>query len=1380
MNEVANVIADLRRRGVELSEDNGKLLCKAPKGVIDKEIKQFIVDNKPELLKCLAEENDFRLIKVTNRPPKIPLSYEQERLWFLAELGQSDQYHVPGFVPIKTKADIQLIRKVFDYLTQRHEALRTCFRKGDGEPYQLILDSVEIPLSVVHLHGESILSEEVTAACSKFVSEPFDMENGPLIRVLVIELSDDLFVLGYCLHHIISDGWSITVLQKELTVSLGSFYRGQEPNLPPLKVQFPDFSIWQRKVLSQEKMAEKIKHWKDHLSGYEDINLPTDFIRPEALSGHGDRDKLVLNRAKSGWIRDFCKSRNITLFSLMLSMIYALLNKYCRQQDICIGMPTANRNHQYLEEMIGFFANTIINRVQIKDEITLEELIMVSQKELLRSQDYQDVPFSKVVDAVKPARDASKTPIFQVLANYVNFNGQEVVVSSDRKDSVKYEYNSSKFDLNFTFSEEAGNELVVSIEYSTDLFTKSTISRMLKHYELLIESLIRDQSVKLSEIVLETVTEKRLIESFNQSEVNSWIPSLLHSKLKSSEIRFPERIAVSDGNLQVTYQQLIDQSNHIASLIIKSGNHQYIGICMDRCSEMIISFLAVLKTGAAYFTIDPEYPEERVKHMLEDSQLNCLITNSQYSSKEQFRSISNIIEVNGLFSDVVGSAEVSNENIKPDSPAYIIYTSGSTGKPKGVVQTHQTIDNISYFQQELWESNSDEQMNIGQFASASFDVSVQETFYALINNHTLFITPEKIKRAPDEYIRFVSACKLNYVFLPTAYLDIFCSEALESGQFFPDLRKIIVAGEALKITNAVRKFFGKHQMVLLENHYGPSETHVATKLTLEGDPSKWPYLPSIGKPIPNLKVQILNDSRRKVPLGGVGEIYISGAGLASGYLNNEELNAEKFVQNPYGVETLYKTGDLGRWLPDGTIGFLGRVDEQVKIRGYRVELGEVENAILEHQDVSSVFVLVKETAGTQQLIGYYTSDKELSSIDIKVLLQKRLPQYMEPSALIQVDQIPVTKNGKVDKRKLLSIEPVYETADAYLKPDTALQLTLADHWMNLLGVKNIRLNSNFFDMGGHSLLAVKLVSLIKKSMPKTHLTVMDVMKYPTIGALSNYLESDKSTEVKSPYILQFVDRGTTFIVPGMPGQSDGYHDMAVRINEENGGVYGLQMKGFLDNEQPLLSIEDMADHNLKLIKQVLPAGKINLYCHSYGGTVAYEMLQQLDVNSYNVGKLVFLDSSPHIRQPEMRPESAISLAQAIMWKYQIREESLYKQIVSLVSNFPPQQWKDNIIAHMDEHINGFDPAFFSKMWDVVRTSMSVDYSMSKQLEYSLQLVIPNASIGVVNEQAWKPYFKEVEVCFTGGDHFSMIRKEYCNEWIEKLNKTITKESEKIH
>lgn len=1378
MNEVINIISELRSKGVQLSEKEGMLVCKAPKGVIDDEIRQFIVDNKPELIKCLQEENSLELTKIVNRPMNIPLSYEQERLWFLAELGQSDQYHVPGFLNINGRANAEVIKGAFEYLTQRHETLRTCFREIDGEPYQLILDSLDVPVETVKLHGKEEGSQEVTAATSKFVMEPFDLANGPLIRILIIELSDEKFILGYCLHHIISDGWSITILQKELGEVFRSIYNQTTPQLPQLQVQFADYAIWQKKLLTPEKLLEKIAHWKEHLAGHQDINIPLDFKRPDNLSGRGNREMITLNQAKSGWIKDYCKNRNITLFSLLLSMVYGLLNRYCQQNDICIGMPIANRNHQNLEQMIGFFANTIVNRVHLNDEVTLEDLITVSQKELLRSQDYQDVPFSKVVDAVQPPREASKTPIFQVLANYVSFVNHDVSLDKGKSKTVTYEYNSSKFDLNFTFSEGSGISINVSLEYSTDLFKASTIKRLLRHYEILIEHLIRDQSIKLSEIILETNAEKFAIDGFNESNQNEWKPALLHQKLKKSEIQFLDRIAVVDYQQEITYQQLIDQSNILASLIRKKGNFDFVGICFNRSCEMITAILATLKTGAAYVTFDPQYPDDRISHMLGESKVEVLITDQYFAEKTVFKNVEHVIVSNGWFTDDVEVDDISNEEINPSNPAYVIYTSGSTGWPKGVVQTHQTIDNIVYFQQKLWVQGDSVHKRVGQFASASFDVSVQEIFFSLINNHTLFITPAETKRSPEEYIKFVVDNRLNYVFLPTAYLDIFALESLDRNQSYPDLERIIVAGEALKITKFIRTFFKKNQNIRLENHYGPSETHVATKLTLDEDADNWDYTPSIGKPIPNLKVHILNKSMVKAPLGGIGEIYISGSGLASGYLNNRDLTSEKFIDNPFGVELLYKTGDLGRWLENGDIEFHGRADEQVKIRGYRVELGEVEKIILEHPDVATACVLVKEQAGFQKLIGYYAGDKKVPAEEVKVVLHKNLPNYMIPAVLVQVDEIPVTSNGKIDRRKLLAIEPLQVTTDGYLKPETALQIELAELWKALLGVNQVGLDDNFFELGGHSLLAVKLVSLLNKHKPDNNLKVLDILKFPTIKSLTNYLESDIANSVQSPYILQFVQPGATFIIPGMPGQSDGYHDMAVRLNKGNGGVYGLQMKGFLD-ENPLLTIEEMAAHNLKLIEEIIPEGNLDFYCHSYGGTVAYEMLRQIEPNRYCIKELIYLDSSPHSVARDMKAESAISLAHAIMWKYQIREEKLYKEIMRLVNEYSRDQWKNNITEYMDKNINGFDHTFFGKMWDVVETSMGIDYKMTDRLDYSLKMVIPNGSIGMVDERAWEPFYKEVDVYLTSGDHFSMIRKEYCNEWLEKLEKLTQKETDKM-
>ncbi|MGB3464549.1 MAG: amino acid adenylation domain-containing protein, partial [Cyclobacteriaceae bacterium] len=1356
MSKIHEVIAELRGKGMFLSTEEGKLICKGPKGIITEELKDFIVENKPEMIRVLDGETQFELKKVVERPDRIPLSYAQERLWFLGELGQSDQYHIPGFLHFNGRPIPEYIEKAFQMLVDRHETLRTCFRKEDGEAYQLVLDRMEIPFRHVRLIDKGAKDPEVTAVTSEFAREPFDLENGPLFRIIVIELNER-FVIGYCLHHIICDGWSITLLQQELNAIFRAFYTNEAPQFPPMEIQFADYAIWQRKVLSKEKLADKVAHWKQHLAGHQDSSFPLDFPRPQILSGQGGLETLTINITKSLWLRQYCKDNNITLFSLLLAVVYALMKRYCNQNDICIGLPIANRNHKAIEKMIGFFANTVVNRVQMTDDISLEELIMLSQKELIRSQDYQDVPFSKIVDAVQPARDASKTPIFQILVNYVNVANQKIKIGTNNSKNVEYEYSTSKFDLNFTFSEGAGEAVNIGIEYSTDLFLPETVKRIMKHYEIIVENLIRDATIKVSHIDLETRTENQLINQFNETNSNDWQLETLHERMYVDLLNFPDRIAVKDQKGSLTYRELAVQSSLLAEKLRHCGSKKgsFVGICLDRSCDLVISILAVLKTGSAYVAIDPNYPEDRMNYIVEDAALQILITDNNYGSKKAYANIANLINIEEVALSQQEIAPSFSLSTEPADPAYLIYTSGSTGKPKGVVQTHRTVDNLSKTMAKRLELDSADNKNVGQFASAGFDVSLQEIFFTLKNNLTLVITPHDVKRSPQDYIQFVAASQLNYIFLPTAYLDLFASEAITGNQQFPLLEKVIVAGEALRITKVVRDFFKHRQHLRLENHYGPTETHVATILPLEGNPDDWPFLPSIGKPVPNNKAFILNDALVKAPLGGIGELYVSGAGVASGYLHNDTLTAERFIDNPYGVEKLYKTGDLGRWRPDGEIEFYGRADQQVKIRGYRIEPGEIEKAIMEYPGVTLATVIVKERAGEKQLAAFYTADDSIDPSEVKLLIQKTLPNYMVPAFIKQLAEIPYNASGKVDRHSLHTVEIGDDQGEKFVAPQSPTEKQLATYWQDLLGIPKIGADDNFFELGGHSLLAVKLVSLISKADPDSHLKVMDVLKYPTLGSLAKYVDSGKSHVPVSPYILTFSDPGAVIIVPGMPGLSDGYHDMAVRLSKSR-GVYGLQMKGF-GQEEPLVTIEEMAAHNLEQIKEILPSGKLELYGHSFGGTVIYEMLRQLDMDRYAIENLVFLDSSPHLPTENMSPNSAIALAQAILWKYNVRKENLYHEISRIVREQPSDSWREQITNYLDLHIEGFEKVFFENMWKVVATSMSANYSLGDKQNFPLKMIIPNASIGMVDENAWKPFFNKVATYYTAGDHFSMIR-----------------------
>ena len=1335
----------------------------------DQDASETVIDEVEEM------EVSHELKRLEQRPAQIPLSYAQERLWFLAELGQSDQYHIPNILDFQGTPDVELVRKSFEYLIGRHESLRTCLRKDkNGEPYQLILDHMEVALHHLIYHGAKYDDPAMIADLEKFVKQPFDFENGPLIRVIVLELSAEKFMMGYCMHHIIGDGWSVDVMQKELAIIYPALQQGKAPQLPPLPLQFADYAIWQKRTLSANKLAQKVQHWKAHLSGHQDINMPVDFERPEVLSGKGDSEILTLNQIKTDWMKKYCKEQNITLFSFMLSIVYALLNRYCNQDDICVGIPIANRNHKSVEGLIGFFANTVVNRVVLGKDITMEELVMMSQRELLRSQDYQDVPFSKVVDAVNPPRDGSKTPICQVLVNYVNVAAAKGSSQEQPKEErVKMDYANSKFDLDITFSETASGSINVNVEYSTDLFLEATIKRFLRHYEILLENVIRQPEVKVSEVNLETNVEKQTISGFHAQNSTEWKPKTIHATLAIDQLSAPDRTAVTDAHRSITYAELVSQADHLAHRLIQLGvtKGQNLGICMERSCEMVIAALAILKAGGVCVPINVDHPETLKAHIIKDSAINILLTDEDRATDPVLTAVPHLLKVNEALQEVKPNHQTAPAMaVSPTDPAYVIYHASADAKPVGVLQLHQTITNLADFQEQDWPIEKNAADRFGQFAAAGADVFIQELFTALLKLQQLVIIPSAVKSSGRELVRFVADQQLQYLFLPAAYLDRLAVTAMEMKVSFPQLKKIIVAGEVLNITRSVRAFFAQCPQLNLVNQYGAPETQAMTQLTLPEDVNSWKNRPTIGKPVPNVKLHILNESMTRVPLGGIGEIYISGSGLAMGYVNNAGLTAEKFVYHPQTAETLYKTGDLGRWLSNGEIECFGPLDEQVKVKGYLVVPADVENAICDHPEVTTAAVKVIHQQGGKQLAGYYTAKSKVNPLEIKQLLQKELPDYMQPAGLRQVDEIPLDFNGRVDSKQLPAIELAFSADDQHREAQSTLQKTLVNTWKKVLGLKRVGLDDNFFEVGGHSLLAVKLVSSINKSLDGLELKVMDILKYPTVAGLAKFLGSDTGNKIDTPYILEYTETAANFIVPGMPGLADGYHDMSTRLHQQEGGVYGLQMKGFF-GEQPLTTIEEMAAHNLSLIGQIHSGGKLNLYAHSYGGTVTYEMLHQLNRDQYEVGKVVFLDSTPHTISSSPTEEGMIAVGKGVLLKYGLKDEAVFKSLNQLIYQYEPDRWKHVLSDFLKSHIEAFDPEFFSRMLDTLMQSMAAEYQLKGAREDAIQLVIPNGSIGITDERAWDGCFREVDVINTTGDHFSMVSSQYCTDWIKKLAAT---------
>ena len=1067
-----------------------------------------------------ANTSDHVALERRDRSGRIPLSFAQERLWFINELGQGDQYHIPNLSLISGKLDMDAFEKAMNKIVERHENLRTCFRKEDDQPYQFIYDEYKVTFERKEFKGVNPDDPEVTKTVNEFTTRPFDMENGPLLRAILITLQDDQHVLGLCMHHIISDGWSMGVLTKELVALYDAYRNSQEAVLPELKIQYADYAIWQKETYTPEVLEEELDHWAEHLLGYEDLAMPTDFNRPRELSGRGNTIAGLLDREVAKELKQYCINNGSTVFSGLLAGVCAVINIYSRQQDICIGTPVANRNQSEIEPLIGFFVNTVINRIKLSDNETFATLQDKTKNELFRSQQHQDIPFEKVVERVQPPRDLSRTPLFQLMVNYLNVSGAVGKAEGNADTTTERfqtDYKSSKFDLNFTFQESPNENIGFSLEYSEDLYTEETIKRILADLERVFSLFLENPDKPITAYELNAVT-KALETSESESYVG-WVPTLqtIQSKLADVTEVVGNRIAVRDERKEITYDELKTKSDQLALYLHQNGikKDDLVALSMGRSVEMIISVVAILKTGAAYFSIDPSYPVERKNQILKDSNAKILISEKD-SVGEIAGNYGGLIILMDSADDLQKVEQTAGVLISPMDPSglsYVIYTSGSTGKPKGVLQTHRTIVNLIEYQNKEYGHFLSEPKEVSQFASASFDVSVQEIFFTLLSGYTLNIVPEEVKYSTEKMLDFIEEKAIQIAYLPTAYLEYFSREFVQSASrsIFDKLERIIVAGEALKINEVIRKFFTKHPHTRLENQYGPSETHVVTAYTLPESPETWAELPSIGKPIDKIEALILNESMKPVPVGAVGELYFGGEGIARAYLNNQSLTDEKFIENPLSKGTIYRTGDLARWGSDGNIQFLGRADSQVKVRGFRIELGEIETALNSSQLVKSAAVITKELEGSTHLFAFVSLNNAENGNNAESVLKSHikalLPDYMIPSAIQLIDEIPLNINGKVDRKLLAQKEVSFHSSAEYKAPVGEVEQSLTEIWKDLLKVEKVGVSDNFFELGGHSLLATQVMSRINRKF-KVSVELKELFNAPTIRQLAALISNE--------------------------------------------------------------------------------------------------------------------------------------------------------------------------------------------------------------------------------------------------------------------------------
>jgi len=986
--DIVEFVNYLRKLDINLFLEGDRLRINAPQGVITPEVKLEMTKRKAEIIPFLQQANIqttttalaplFRTEQNT-----FPLSFAQQGLWFLDQLQPNSAfYNIPFTLRLNGQLNIAVLENSINEIIHRHEALRTNFATGEGQPVQVIASSLNFQLQVVNLLHLPKTDREIEAQELATVEAnlPFNLEREPLFRVTLLQLDQTEYVLLFTMHHIISDGWSLGVLLKELTQLYKGFCTGKSPVLPSLPVQYADFAVWQWQWLSGERLETQLRYWKEQLSKAPALlELPTDRPRPAVQTFRGGYYHAVLPLELNAELTALSKRSGVTLFMTLLAAFQTLLYRLSRQDDIVVGTPVAGRNRQEIEGLIGFFVNTLVLRTDLSGNPNFEQLLNRVREVALQAYAHQDLPFEQLVEALHPTRDLSYTPVFQVMFSLDNDLVPVVKLPQLTVSSYPVEIGTAKFDLTLSM-ENTASGLVGVWEYNTDLFDEATIARIAGHYQTLLEGIVANSKQAISELPLLTPGERRqLLIEWNNTAKDYPQEKCIHQLFEEQVERTPDAVAVVFEEKQLTYRELNVKANQLANYLRSLGvkPEVLVGICVERSLEMIIGLLGILKAGGAYVPLDPNYPSDRLAFMLEDSSVPVLLIQEKLLEKLPAHSARVIC----LDSNSKEIASYPKENplssVKPQNLAYVIYTSGSTGKPKGVLIQHGSL--VNYTTAAIAEYEIDQCDRILQFSSISFDVSAEEIYTSLTSGAALVLRTDSMLDSVEGLLQKCKNWEITVMALPTAYwheLSAFLSQ--ETVLLPPSLRLIIIGGEKALPDRLKTWLECVEQRVRLVNNYGPTETTVgATIYDLSVADTTLKELP-IGRPLGNVQTYILDGNRQPVPIGIPGELHIGGGGLARGYLNRPDLTDERFIRNPFSdfpTSRLYKTGDLVRYLNDGNIEYLGRIDDQVKIRGFRIELGEIEAVLAKHPNVRSVTAIDREDApGNKRLVAYLVSN----------------------------------------------------------------------------------------------------------------------------------------------------------------------------------------------------------------------------------------------------------------------------------------------------------------------------------------------------------------------------------------------------------------------
>jgi amino acid adenylation domain-containing protein len=1038
------------------------------------------------------------------RAEVMPVSFAQQRLWLLDQREPGNAaYNVPEALRLRGPLDLAALRRSFDDVTRRHESLRTTFASREGEPVQVVAPAHPVSLPLVSLQGLplELREAEVRRLALREAQQPFDLARGPLLRLLLLRLGDEEHVVLVTMHHIISDGWSMGLLTREMTRLYRPHAAGSPAELPALPIQYADFAVWQRAWLRGGLLEEQVDHWRRHLNGVPSIlELPTDRPRPRAQTFRGAHLARALPAELTAAVRSFARREGATLFMTFLATFETLVARQAGQPLFAVGTPIANRRRTELEDVIGFFVNTLVLRADLADDQSFAALLAQVRETALDAYAHQDVPFEKLVEALQPDRSPSYSPLFQVLFVQHNAPRASLALEGLVLEPLGVDNQLSKFDLSLSIL-EVGEVLAVEVEYNTDLFDSTTLERLLGHYECLLAAAAQDPEARTSHLPLLTLAERfQSLVEWNDSACEAARDRCVHDLVEAQAARTPDATAVLFEGSRLTYRELNAQANQLAShleqLGVRPGDR--VGLCVERSLDLPISLLAILKTGAVYVPLDPEYPRDRLLFMLGDAGVSILLTQQGLQNLFSGHPIQLVyldVDIDTIFS---GPGENVDRGVQPDMPGYALYTSGSTGRPKGALLPHRGIANHIQWKQQAFPLAADDR--VLQKTRIGFDASLWEFFYAWTAGAELVLARPGGHRDTAYLASLIASEGITvFQFVPSVLRSFLDEPAIVRGR----VRRVFAGGEALA-PDLVRKFFDRFP-VELANVYGPTETSI-TCCAWVARPGETPEVVPIGRPITNDELFVLDHAGEPVAVGIPGELHVGGAGLASGYIGLPGLTADRFVPHAlsrHPGERLYRTGDVVRFRPDGNLELLGRRDDQVKIRGFRIEPGEVESLLAQHPTVRESVVVVREDEpGGKVLVAYVVAGEgPPAPAELRDFLKLKLPDYMIPAAFVTLQEIPLNPNGKVDRAALPAAElSAVAPEKIFVAPRDPVEEMLATFWCEVLHQERVSAFDNFFDLGGHSLLATQVNSRIAQAF-QVELPLEDLFAAPTLEAL---------------------------------------------------------------------------------------------------------------------------------------------------------------------------------------------------------------------------------------------------------------------------------------